>query len=1205
MEIARFEGLCPNCGGEIGDDRLFLGLPCRKCLPEIPSGFRPELEWKIKVMEKLKKKGTLKSYGEFVEIFRKTEEVCEFFENLTGKKLWSAQKAWVKRFLRGYSFSISAPTGVGKTFFGTVLSLYLARTGKKTVFILPTTALVMQVFKNMREYVKKGKLNAKIVAYHSELSTKERRSAMENIQSGDFDILLITTQFLSKNYAKIGTKPDLIFVDDVDAIVKSSKNIEKLLMVAGFTPEILAKGMKIIELKLKLARKFQERIAEEIERIRGEVEEWKRKNRTAQIIIASATAKPKGKRVKLFRELLGFQIGGAGEGVRKIHDLYEFVDDYESKLVEYVKRLGGGGLIFVPKDMGREKAEEVAELLRSFGIEAEAFHAEKEKKILELFAQGKIDVLVGVAFHQGLLVRGLDMPARVRYAIFYELPRHVIRLEPGKVSPLSLLVIMGIIAEATGMKEVERKRNELRALLRTLEPEAYKAVVRAMEEGVELTGYLEVVRKKCEEELKSCIELLQDDEVRKRVESYSYAKLEVVNGKFVITYPDVDTYIQASGRTSRLYPGGVTTGLSLILTRERNLINGLKRQIRWRYEQCDLIEVGKVDLDEIVEEIDRDRARVKAVYAGELKAEFRDPIKSAMLIVESPNKARTIANFFGRPSVRKYGELAVYEVTTGDFVLNIVATRGHMFDLVPDRGIYGVERTGERFVPVYTTIKKCRRCGTQFVSADKCPKCGSDEIADSINVIKQLQEIAKEVDVVFLGADPDVEGEKIAWDSAGIVAGFSNEIKRMEFHEVSKPAIDRGVKNPREVDMNLVKAQVVRRIEDRWIGFGLSSRLWKRYRSTRLSAGRVQSVVLDWIVERFLEWKKGLHYYFRISTPAFNFIIDFPVKKRKEAEEIAREIEKSPVKVVRSEVEEREIKPLPPYTTDSMLSDATTLPGFSAPKVMQLAQDLFESGLITYHRTDSTRVSTAGIKVARDYLEEKCPEEFTPRTWHAEGAHECIRPVKPLDASQLVEMVREGVVRAKLTAEHIRLYSFIFNRFIASQMKPAKVQVAKVQVEVAGRKAEIEGLVGILKEGFARFYRRNLPRRISLSSRELPVKSVFFWLDSEKELYTQAEVIREMRTKRIGRPSTYAVIINKLFERGYVKEVKGKLIPTRLGITVSRFLKKNYGKFVSESRTAELYEKMEKVEKGEEDYQEVLRRTFQELEEIVGGLSKG
>ena len=260
----------------------------------------------------------------------------------------------------------------------------------------------------------------------------------------------------------------------------------------------------------------------------------------------------------------------------------------------------------------------------------------------------------------------------------------------------------------------------------------------------------------------------------------------------------------------------------------------------------------------------------------------------------------------------------------------------------------------EKFIPVYASIKKCRNCNYQFTEEhEKCPKCGSNDISNAKNRIDGLRKLAYEIGEVIIATDPDAEGEKIAWDISNMLSWC--DIKRAEFHEITPSAIKNAFKKLRKIDENLVKAQIVRRIEDRWIGFVLSQKLWDAFNKKNLSAGRAQTPVLGWIIERAKENKKKIKVGIvkslgLILEDVENNEIDLNIKLKEEKHE--------------------KKNPLPPYTTDSMLRDANLILKMSANETMKIAQNLFENGLITYHRTDSSYVSEAGLKVARDYLKE-------------------------------------------------------------------------------------------------------------------------------------------------------------------------------------------------------------------------------------------
>jgi len=1172
------------------------------------------------VIKKLELLNTLKDYKVIYDELKNVTNAYHFFERVSGKKPWSIQKTWIKRVLKGLSFSIVAPTGVGKTFFGSVMCLYLAKNNKRCYIVLPTTPLVDQVFNRIQPMIENNDdLKAiRVVAYHSNLTKTEKEERVERIKNGDFDILITTTQYLAKNFEYLKAYTfDFIFVDDVDAILKASKNIFRVLSLIGFNDKTIDMAVDLIKAKtryhkLLISKKGQKdyevsSVANMIKSLSQSIIQWKRRKKVGQLVVSSATSKPRGKKVLLFRELLGFQIGSIGEGVRKIYDYYLEVDEnkYDEELIKLTKGLlGDGGIIFVPKDKGIEEAERVANVLRSIGFSAEAYHAQKKGDILTRFRQKEIDILVGVAIHQGLLVRGIDMPERVKYVIFLDVPHHTISLKTEKIPPISLLFVVKILAEATENKEIKDMLKRMRALLKSLEPASIKLLKDAVLNDKPLQGYLEKVRTQILDISRKCFSLLSQPLIQRQLRMYPYARILHEADGFTIIIPDVDTYIQASGRTSRLYPGGVTTGLSIILTPHINLVSGLRKQLSWRYEQAVIKEYHETEITDLIEKINSERKIVAGILEGKYEGTFVDPVKSALLIVESPNKAKTIANFFGKPTIRPLENIKVYEVSTGDFLLNIVATKGHMFDLVNKTGIHGVERINGRFTPVYGTIKRCSSCGAQFVDGTKCPKCGSTEIKDAKSIVNEIINLAKEVDITFLGLDPDIEGEKIAWDVFNIIAIAYPEVKRMEFHEVSKTAIHNGLHTPRNLDINLVKAQLVRRIEDRWLGYELSRVLWDKFNKTNLSAGRVQSTVLKWIITRYNDWQRTLHYFYKLNLGQISILLDFPEDKTlSDAAKREKELKSTQATVVSVEQNIRTINPLPPYSTDTMLADATRVLKLSADTIMKLAQDLFESGLITYHRTDSTRISTQGFKIAKDYITDTYGSSlYFPRQFGHGGAHECIRPVRPINAKQLVELMREGVIsNTKLTPNHLSLYSLIFRRFMASQMTVAegKYQVAKLQI--LDKEIRIEGLLELTKEGFTVEYNLHLPLKVKPlnPSQTFSVVKVKKWRSSQTRLYTQAELIKEMKEKGIGRPSTYAVIIQKLFARGYIEEKNGKIRPTLLGTRVGNFLSTHYYDLVSEEKTRNLYEKMNRVETNEADYQEILNDTFNELKEKI------
>jgi len=1226
---AAFEATCPNCGKVNTDDRLILGLPCPECLPDVAdliklrSTILDPLEYKMLILKKLKELGTLKLYEkEVVELERELRKVCNFFEKALGNKPWSAQRTWIRRVLEGKSFSILAPTGVGKTAFGMLMSLYLASKGRKCYIVLPTTVLVKQVKERIERYKERLDLEGVVVlAYHAAMSASKKKEFCDRLREGNFNILITTSQYLARNFNDLrGLKFDFVFVDDVDALLKSSRNIDRVLMLLGFDTEIIEDALQLVYLKRRFSayisskRRLPEELVEEYGELSRKISEYIKRGNFGILVVSTATGRVRGIRSKVFRELLGFEVGSRAELLRNVYDTYLIPNDKNDlakEVLKLVRELGSGGLVFVPVDLGVEFVKELTSYLKANGVSAEAVYAE-EKKALDEFIKGNVDVLVGVAIYYGLLVRGLDLPERIRYAVFVGVPRFKFSLRIADANPIRLLSIAANIREYVPERDAEElsklttrlKRYLLMSSRRTLLElmEAIKSESVAERETGQMATVLSVILT-----LRDLLRrLLSDRSVIERLKSSKYVSIREEDGELYLYVPDTMTYLQASGRTSRMYAGGISKGLSVVVVDDEKLLNGLMRQSKWYSEDIEWYRLEELDLGKVLAEIDYDRRIIRALREGKVTMIRDEPIRTALFIVESPNKARTISNFYGRPSKKRIGDLIAYEVSTGGYILSIIASGGHVFDLVTKRGFHGIEKLDGVFLPIYTTIKRCLKCGSQFTDQDSCPVCKSKEYVDSLRIIKALRELAREVDEVLIGTDPDTEGEKIGWDIAVALAPYAHKVRRVEFHEITKRAISDALTRPRDINLKLVEAQIVRRVEDRWIGFVLSQKLWKVFNSRWLSAGRVQTPVLSWIVERYKEHIKSKKYVFKVllSNNYTLTISDLDIRDRKEAEKFARELFDAICDVLESHEEVVEVIPPPPFSTDTMLREAVRIMRIGVDEVMRLAQDLFELGLITYHRTDSVRVSVAGRALARDYLKEQLGEEyFIPREWSKEGAHECIRPTRPIDADRLRELIREGIVvlARPLTRRHYILYDIIFRRFIASQMPSAKVLKRRIKLKLGSYVTTIEGFVKILKDGFTKIY---IPFEImqEYDWEGVKVEDVSYRKIPTVPLYTQADIVRLMKEKGIGRPSTYAKIVKTLLDRRYVIETKSKkLVPTKRGIEVLNYLIENYLELVSESRTRLVESLMDQVERGEADYQQILKEFYEEILPIARG----
>lgn len=1027
-----YENLCPVCGGDLSFEEIERGI----CLNK-----------KTRICEE--------SELEFEKFFEKCVA-----------PLREIQRMWAKRILRGESFSLVAPTGIGKTSFGLAMSLFLAKKRKKSYVIFPTSLLVKQAVETLKNFA--GKVGMEIGLnevkdfsvgfYHSEV---EREGFFENLHN--FDILITTSQFLAKNFDKLeGLKFDFVFVDDVDSVLKASRNIERIL--------------KLLDLEKK----------------------------KSVLVVSTATAKV-GRKAELFRRYLNFSIGSSQFFLRNIEDVIA----NSTSIEELLEKLGDGGIIYA---RSLEECEELKERLREFKV---GIVTSKNLKDFEAFLKGEVKHLIGTAHHYGALVRGLDLPEKIKFAIFTGCPAYRVRVEDlEKVSPSVLRILVHFYKDDERIAKYVPK-------LRFIEKIAG-----------EVRGALK--------------EVMSEREANVR---------DAVVRKGEIIFPDVRTYIQASGRTSRLTVNGLTKGASFLFEGDNQLLNAFIE--RAKFFDINFRDISEIDLDFLKREIEESRKKKREL----------DLIRPALFIVESPTKAKQIARFFGRPGIRMVDSVPVYEVPTEKYLLLITSTLGHLTDLVTNRGFHGVEG----FTPIYTTIKRCRKCGNQFTES-VCPRCRSEVYEDSYRIISSLRKVAEEAEIIIVGTDPDAEGEKIGWDLRCLLCG---EIKRAEFHEVTKRAILEALNNLKLPNLNLVKAQIVRRIEDRWIGFELSQKLQNHFGKKNLSAGRAQTPALGWIIERYRDSRK------KRSIAVFP---DYEISLELETGEKELELK---IELLEDRIEKR--TPFPPYTTNSLLFDANMILKMSAKQTMQIAQELFENGLITYHRTDSTRVSEVGMAIAREYLK----DDFQGREWFSEGAHECIRPTRAVDRNTLERLIDEGILVVEgFRWPHFALYDLIFRRFMASQCKEFTVRVKKYRISVAGKTFDEERIVSAEGRAYELFksvwVKKDLApgiHRAKVEIRKVPVSP----------LLSQADLIRMMKERGIGRPSTYSVILDKLFARGYIFEKNGKLIPTKEGIKVYEYLIENYERFISEARTRNLEEKMDAIERGEVDYLEALKELYEEI----------
>lgn len=1274
-----YKNSCISCGKEISDDRGLLGTVCYACLKKLPvikQGDKEIVDEKLltEILRKQKKEGT--ELKKLLDLIEEVEEINRMFKEVYNSDLWSVQKVWIRRVLQGRSFTAIAPTGIGKTTFGIITSVYLAGKGKRSLIIVPTITLVNQVIERLRLILDKGVFPGNIVIayYHSDLKAKEKREMLERLKTGGFNIGVISASFIAKNFDTFPSYFDFVFVDDVDAILKSSKNIDKILQLLGFSQNTIELATEKLKLGVKMGfyLKNPEKYQQEIERYREISEKLEKQKTEAKgiLVVSTATGKPRGIKHRLFRELLDFEIGSRSDTLRNILNFYKVVKEEEmlESALEVINKLkaSGGGLVFIPVDKGIEYAKEVEKFFNEKGIKAVSLVSNNGKKnfsreeILRKFQDGEIDVIIGVSIYYGIIVRGLDIPERISYALFLGSPRFKIPLSIELLSSSQTVKLLQVLVEKLELEETEKRRMERVIKVLRQRPNYEKM----LEEGKEILA-----------------KYINDPKIRDILKTSEDIAVVEEGDKTYLLIPDVATYIQASGRTSRLYVGGLTLGVSVVLEDNPAVLKGLMSRYRW-VDEGEWKEWGVENIETVVEKLKEDREKVKRAREGSLNIAEKMDLhnKTVLIVVESPTKAQTIARLFGKPTVRKMENLNLYEVSVAvdNTSLNIIVTssQGHIYDVVPsvsqetktrisqwgeviEDEYYGILRfsNGEvkegvnvKFVPVYASIKRCRKCGYQVASEQKleeCPMCGSKDIIDKEEFIRDIAEIVKEVDEIYIATDPDAEGEKIGWDLATFLTSrlpYTTTkklfVKRMEFHEVTKRGIENALKpqNLRDFNVQRVEAQIVRRVEDRWIGFELSQKvsqymqelyqknkkdflansegyIWKRIKSEggifsflkRLSAGRVQTPVLGWIINRYDEAQK---------EKKENLIITLEGEIKVEVEKnIVGEISlQDLVKVEVIEEGERDINPLPPFTTDTLLSEISSMFRIGVAEVMSIAQTLFEAGLITYHRTDSTHVSDYGKNIAKEFLQSFANRKgldlsliFYPRSWGEEGTHECIRPTRPVRSEELKDMARDGLITlpAEISSRHFKVYDRIFDRFIASQMPPAKAKYRKYKLKIGKGELEMEKLIELVVPSWMEIYKGI--QKIEENWKELKEGYVkILSIDSvvrTPKLYTQADIIKLMKEKEIGRPSTYSRIIETLLKRKYVVETKnGFLVPTSIGRKVYEYLTsvEAFAKLVSEERTRELLQKMDKVESGEENYIALLERLYQEMILIKG-----
>ncbi|MBP6908220.1 MAG: type I DNA topoisomerase [Candidatus Pacebacteria bacterium] len=531
-------------------------------------------------------------------------------------------------------------------------------------------------------------------------------------------------------------------------------------------------------------------------------------------------------------------------------------------------------------------------------------------------------------------------------------------------------------------------------------------------------------------------------------------------------------------------------------------------------------------------------------------------IKMKLLIVESPSKAKTIEKYL-------------------DGAFTVRASVGHIRDL-PKSNKQAIDIPAG-FVPHYEISK------------------GKEK------VVSELQTLGHKATEIMLATDPDREGEAIAWHIEEILRNdkkIKAPIKRVTFHEITKEAVEEALKNPRDIDTNLRRAQEARRVLDRLVGYDLSGVIWKKVRYG-LSAGRVQSPALRIIMEREREIRAFVPEQYWVLEGLFQTTkkedltlscVEEP-RDRKIVDTILSLGKKEVWEVKDVKASEQKRSPRAPFTTSTLQQTASTRLGFSPSRTMQVAQKLYEQGFITYMRTDSTNLGAQAQAQILALVEKKYGKEYAEahtyktKSKNAQEAHEAIRPTH-------VESMNEGA-----NEEQKRLYRLIWERAVSSQMTDAKLMKTKIIANITS---------GEIPDFTANGSRVLFPGWLSVDTEargedvELPLVEVGQKLkllelkDTEKATeppnrYTEAGLVKELEARGIGRPSTYASIMKTIEERGYVTKEGRTLFPTDTGDVVSSFLENNFAEYISDTFTAEMEDELDEIAEGKREYVKTLK----------------
>ncbi|MGA9172861.1 MAG: type I DNA topoisomerase [Thermoactinomyces sp.] len=548
----------------------------------------------------------------------------------------------------------------------------------------------------------------------------------------------------------------------------------------------------------------------------------------------------------------------------------------------------------------------------------------------------------------------------------------------------------------------------------------------------------------------------------------------------------------------------------------------------------------------------------------------------SLVIVESPAKAKTIKKYLGSKFIVK-------------------ASMGHVRDLPKSQLGVNVEK---QFEPKYITVR------------------GKGD------VLKELRDAGKKVKRVYLAADPDREGEAIAWHLAQILKLPLNEECRVVFNEITKTAVKDAFKHPRKINMDLVNAQQARRILDRLVGYGISPILWKKVKKG-LSAGRVQSVAVKLIIDRENEIRSFVpEEYWTVTAVLLSGEEEFEAKffgygrqkaeltSKADVQELLDKIKGKRFVVEDLKTSERRRNPSPPFITSTLQQEAARKLNFRAQKTMAVAQQLYEGvdlgkegtvGLITYMRTDSTRVSETAMSEARSYIKESFGDEYLPNTPRshkkkagAQDAHEAIRPTSVIRTP--------AEVKEYLSRDQFRLYKLIWERFVASQMASAvfdavsaDIRVGEALFRATGSKMKFPGFMKVYVEGKDDNKKEEnkwlppLEKGQQLKRKSITPKQHF---TQPPPRYTEATLVKELEEKGIGRPSTYAPTLETIKKRGYVLMEDKRFVPSELGEIVIGLIGEFFPEVLNVEFTAHMEDDLDQVEAGKANWVEILDRFY-------------